>query len=292
MLSGLLILAVLIFLFCFVLFLLWLKGRKYEEKFPEAKDAVVISKDDDYQTILKKFNVPEEHYKIVVSQARTYNVVNCPAVIWKEEDTVKVLVLKSHPMVAEEEAEDFLYISSSPFVNFRQFDGTEFPDWAKQTQEIKDLFLPYVEMTAAPGGIDRTRQQYWAGTICVYAPSLTQILLMMGKPLSDYEITVDNPMRMREDGSIPSELLSQHDAEKRAAAEQAAVSAKGTSAKEMDAVWEAIRRLENQNKEDISAEDINKLNAYLLSEKRYEDLERSTKDKEFQKELLKEMNSK
>ena len=60
----------------------------------------------------------------------------------------------------------------------------------------------------------------------------------------------------------------------------------------MDAVWEAIRRLENQNKEDISAEDINKLNAYLLSEKRYEDLERSTKDKEFQKELLKEMNSK
>lgn len=292
MASSLIILAVLVALFAIVLFAIWLKGKQLDKQYPDTEEKVTISKDDNFEAILKKFEVPEEHYKIVISQARTYNVVNCPAVIWKEEDKVKVLVLKSQPFVAAEEWEDFLYITSSPFVNFRQFDGTEFPDWAKQTQEIKDLFLPYVEMTAAPGGIDRTRQQYWAGTICVYAPSLTQILLMMGKPLSDYEITVDNPMRMREDGSIPSELLSQHDVEKRAAAEQAAVSAKGTSAKEMDAVWEAIRRLENQNKEDISAEDINKLNAYLLSEKRYEDLERSTKDKEFQKELLKEMNSK
>ena len=59
----------------------------------------------------------------------------------------------------------------------------------------------------------------------------------------------------------------------------------------MDAVWEAIKRLENKASEDVSAEDINKLNAYLISEKRFDDLERSTQDKEFQKKLLKEMNS-
>jgi hypothetical protein len=249
MFSGLLILAVLIFLFCFVFFLLWLKSKKYDEMFPEAKDAVVISKDDDFQTILKKFNVPEKHYKIVVSQARTYNVVNCPAVIWKEEDTVKVLVLKSHPMIAEEEAEDFLYISSSPFVNFRQFDGTEFPDWAAQPQEIKDLFLPYAEVTVAPGGIDRTRQQYWAGTICVYAPSLAEIFKMMGRPLSDYQINVDNPKRMREDGSIPAKLLAEHIEEKKAAAAEAEAAEKVASMKESEALWEAIKRLENENKE-------------------------------------------
>ena len=289
MLTGIIILIILIALFALVLLAMWLKGKHLDKQYPDTTEKIAISKDDDFQTILKKFNVPEEHYKIVISQARTYNVVNCPAVIWKAEEKIKVLVLKTQPFVAEEEWEDFMFVSSSPFVNFKQFDGTEFPDWAKQSQEIKDLFLPYVEMTVAPGGIDRTRQQYWAGTICVYAPSLAEIFKMMGKPLSDYQITVDNVMRMREDGSIPAEMLAQRDAEKKAAAEEAENASKTTSDKDMDAVWEAIRRLENQNKAEISAEDINKLNAYLISEKRFEDLERSTKDPEFQKELLKEL---
>ena len=287
--EGLIILAVLIVLFCLSFLLLWLKSRQLEKKYPDTTEKVAISKDDDFQAILKKFNVPEESYKIVISQARTYNVVNCPAVIWRENDKIKVLVLKAQPFVAEEEWEDFLYITSSPFLNFRQFDGTEFPDWARQTDEIKELFLPFVEMTAAPGGIDRTRQQYWAGTICVYAPSLAQILTMMGKPLSDYEIHVDDPRRMREDGSIPAGLLAEYDATKKADAEESDAAQGNTSSKDMEAVWEAIRRLESQNHQDeISAEEINKLNAYLIQEKRFDDLERSTKDPEYQKKLLKE----
>lgn len=292
MVTGLIILAVLIVLFFIVLFAMWLRGKKIDEMYPDTKLTVAIDKNDDFQAILKKFDVPEEYTKIVISQARTYNVVNCPAVIWKVEDKLKVLVLKSQPFLAEEELEDFRYITSSPFVNFRQFDGSEFPDWAGQTEEIKKLFLPYVEMTSAPGGIDRTRQQYWAGTICMYAPSLAEFFKMMGKPLSEYEFSIENVKRMREDGSIPENLLSQRDAEKKAAAEAAMAAEAGASSKEMDAVWEAIKRLENQNKEEISAEDVNKLNAYLISEKRFEDLERSTQDKEFQKKLLKELNNK
>lgn len=287
--EGLIILAVLILLFCLAFLLLWLKSRQLEKKYPDTTQKVAISKEDDFQAILKKFNVPEESYKIVISQARTYHVANCPAVLWKENDKIKVLVLKAQPFVAEEEWEDFLYITSSPFVNFRQFDGTEFPDWARQTGEIKKLFLPFVEMTVAPGGIDRTRQQYWAGTICVYAPSLAQILTMMGKPLSDYEITVDDPRRMREDGSIPADLLAEYDAAKKAAAE-AADAQTDSSSKDMDAVWEAIRRLENRNKEEIRTEEINRLNAYLIREKRFDDLERSTKEPEFQKKLFKELS--
>ena len=241
--SGIIILIILIVLFALVLLAMWLKGKQLDKQYPDTTEKVAISKDDNFQTILRKFGVPEEHYKIVISQARTYNVVNCPAVIWKAEDKVKVLVLKSQPFVAEEEWEDFLYITSSPFVNFKQFDGTEFPDWARQTEEIKRIFYPYVEMTAAPGGIDRTRQQYWAGTICVYAPSLAEIFQMMDKPLSEYQIAVDNPKRMREDGSIPENLLTQYHAEKKAAEEKAEAS------KDMDALWEAIKRLEQENKE-------------------------------------------
>ena len=249
MLTGIIILIILIALFALVLLAMWLKGKQLDKQYPDTTEKIAISKDDDFQTILKKFNVPEEHYKIVISQARTYNVVNCPAVIWKTEEKIKVLVLKTQPFVAEEEWEDFMFVSSSPFVNFRQFDGTEFPDWAKQTQEIKDLFLPYVEMTLAPGGIDRTRQQYWAGTICVYAPSLAEIFKMMDKPLSDYQLTVENPKRMREDGSIPENMLAQYREEKRLAAEAAETAEKAEVSKDMDALWEAIKRLENENKQ-------------------------------------------
>lgn len=249
MLTGIIILIILIVLFALVLLAMWLKGKQIDKQFPDPEDKITVSKEDDFQTILKKFNVPEEHYKIVISQARTYNVINCPAVIWKDEEKVYLLVLKSQPFVSEVEWEDFMFISSSPFVNFKQFDGTEFPDWAKQKQEIKDLFLPYVEMTTAPGGIDRTRQQYWAGTICVYAPSLAEIFKMMGKPLSDYQITVDDPKRMRNDGSIPADMLAQRDEEKRIAAEEAEAAEKAASAPDTAALWEAIKRLENENKE-------------------------------------------
>lgn len=289
MTTGFIILAVLIALLALAILILSIKSRKLEQMYPDTTQKVAISAEDDFAAILKKFEVPEEYYKIVISQSRNYSVVNCPAVLWKDGEKVKVLVLKKQPFLAEEELEDFFLIASSPFVNFRQFDGTEFPDWASQTDEIKELFLPYVEMTTAPGGIDRSRQQYWAGTICVYAPSLAEIFRMMGKPLSDYKIDVDNMKRMRNDGSIPAELLAEEKAKKQAMAEEAQNSSSG---KDMEAVWEAIRRLENKNSEDVSAEEINKLNAYLISEKRFEDLERSTKDKEFQKELLKELSNK
>ncbi len=289
MTTGFIILAVLIALLVLAILILSIKSRKLEQMYPDTTQKVSISAEDDFAAILKKFEVPEEYYKIVISQSGNYSVVNCPAVLWKDGEKVKVLVLKKQPFLAEEELEDFFLIASSPFVNFRQFDGTEFPDWASQTDEIKELFLPYIEMTTAPGGIDRSRQQYWAGTICVYAPSLAEIFRMIGKPLSDYKIDVDNMKRMKKDGSIPAELLAEEKAKKQAMAEEAQNS---TSGKDMEAVWEAIRRLENKNSEDVSAEEINKLNAYLISEKRFEDLERSTKDKEFQKELLKELSNK
>lgn len=290
--SALIILAALIILFCIAFLALWLKAKKIDEMYPDTTTKVEVSKDDDFQAILKKFDVPEEYYKIVISQSRNYSVVNCPAVIWKADNKVKVLVFKAQPYIAEEEIEDFNYIASSPFVNFKQYDGTTYPDWARQTDEIKEIFLPYVEMTTAAGGIDRTRQQYWAGTICVYAPSLAEIFRMLGKSLSEYQISVDNVKLMKKDGAIPAEMLAARQAEKKALAEEAAAAEKAASSKDMDAVWEAIKRLENKASDDVSTEDINKLNAYLLSEKRYDDLERSTQDKEFQKELLKEIFNK
>lgn len=296
--SVLIVLAGLIILFCIIFALLCWNSRKLKKKYADSENsqaaskAVSVSKDDDFETILKKFEVPENYYQVVIAQSRVYSLNNCPAVLWIQEDKVKALLFRSQPVLVEEELEDFHYIASSPYINFKQFDGSYFPDWAAQSKEMKERFLPFVEMGVACGGIDYDRQTYWAGTMCVYSKSLAEIFRMIGKPLSSYEMRIDNMARMRTDGSIPPEMLAQWDAERKEAANEAAAAEQASSSKDMDALWEAIHRLENQNKEEITAEELNRLNAYLLSEKRYEDLERSTKDKEFQKELLKELAEK
>ena len=40
----------------------------------------------EYEEILTVNNVPEVHYKIVVGQSKVYNIYNCPAIVWKEEN--------------------------------------------------------------------------------------------------------------------------------------------------------------------------------------------------------------
>lgn len=285
------ILALLFALLGLVIFFMWLRLKRMGAFDLEEQEQILVPKDADFRKILDMFNVPKEHYKVVIAQSRSYCVINCPAVLWKENDTVKVLVLKAQPQMYEEEAEDFLFIASAPFVNFKQLDGTYYPDWASKSKEIKEIFTPYIEMGIAAGGIDYKRQQYWAGTICVYAKSLAEIFRMMGRPLSDYEITVDNVGRMKEDGSIPADMLAEREAEKEAIRAKEAAAEAAPQSKDMDAVWEAIRRLENKSGDEVSTEEINRLNAYLLAEKRYDDLERSTKDTEYQKKLLKELEN-
>ena len=55
--TGLIILAAIIALFCIVLFAMWLRGKKIDEMYPDTKQTVAIDKNDDFQAILKKFNV-------------------------------------------------------------------------------------------------------------------------------------------------------------------------------------------------------------------------------------------
>ena len=61
---------------------------------------------------------------------------------------------------------------------------------------------------------------------------------MMDKPLSDYQLTVENPKRMREDGSIPENMLAQYREEKRLAAE-AAETAEKAELNKIAARWPA-----------------------------------------------------
>lgn len=69
----------------------------------------------EYEEILKVNNVPEEHYKIVVGQSKVYNMYNCPAIVWKEENMVKTLYLRANgkPILASQEEEDYLFLLPS-----------------------------------------------------------------------------------------------------------------------------------------------------------------------------------
>lgn len=245
----------------------------------------------EYEEILKINHVPEEHYKIVVGQSKMYNIYNCPAIVWKEENMIKTLYLRANakPILASQEEEDYLFLASQPYVDFLRFDGTEYPDWAVQPEYIKEMFMPYVNISISKGGIDYNKNMYWIGTTCVYAASMAEMFKLLGRPLMDYTNMVDNKKEMARDGSIPEDMLEEYRKEK-AVKKEASEFLKEeekqnkTAVDGMEKAIQVIRDSERKSAEEA----INALYAKLLADKRFEDLERATKDEEFRKQLFEE----
>ena len=246
----------------------------------------------EYEEILEKYQVPKEHYEIVVGQSKVYNIYNCPAVIWKEENNVKTLFLRAvgKPILSVQEEEDFLFLASQPYIDFLRFDGTEYPDWAVQPAYIKEKFLPYVDLSTSKGGIDYKRNMYWAGTICVYPTSMAQVFKMLKRPLADFDNKVDQKKLMVTDGSLPQDMLEEWRKTKEGRKAEAAAFLSREDKKDkgtmegMEKAIQTIRDTERKAGEDA----INALYAKLLSEKRFEDLEKATQDEEYRKQLMQE----
>lgn len=242
-----------------------------------------------YEEILSKNNVPQNHYKIVVGQSKVYNMYNCPAVIWKEAGTIKTLYLRANqaPLLAAQEEEDYLFLASQPYVDFLRFDGSEYPDWAVQPEYIKQLFIPYVNNSISKGGIDYDKNMYWVGTTCVYAASMAEVFKMLGRPLSDFENMVQNKKVMATDGSIPEDMLEEY-RQYKLSKKEASEFLKEEETKDSDSVAgmekaiQSIRESERKSTEDA----INTLYAKLLADKRFDDLERATRDADFRKQLF------
>jgi len=245
----------------------------------------------EYEEILEKNQVPENHYKIVVGQSKVYNIYNCPAVMWKDGGMIKTLYLRANakPILAEQEEEDFLFLASQPYVDFLRFDGTEYPDWAVQPDYIKELFMPYVTNSITKGGIDYKKNMYWVGTTCVYAASMVEIFKMLGRPLADFNNMVDNKKEMARDGSVPEEMLEEYRKTKAAHKEASEfIKEEETDKKSVESMEKAIQHIRESERK--AGEDaINNLYAKLLAEKRFDDLEKATKDEEYRKKLLEEI---
>ena len=279
--SSLLWLAIII-VGCLVLVFIQ-KRKPTEDKIEKQKKA--------YEEVLQINQVPEEHYKIVVGQSKVYNIYNCPAVVWKEENIVKTLYLRANakPILAEQEVEDYMFLASQTYVDFLRYDGTEYPDWAVQPEYIKELFMPFVNSSISKGGIDYKKNMYWIGTTCVYAASMAEMFKMLGRPLIEFTNMVDNKKEMAKDGSIPEDMLEEYRKEI-ASKKEASEFLKEEDKKDkesidgMEKAIQVIRDTERKSAEEA----INSLYAKLLADKRFEDLEKATKDEEFRKKLFEE----
>ena len=245
----------------------------------------------EYEELLEKYQVPENHYKIVVGQSKAYKLYNCPAIVWKEDNMIKTLYLRANakPFLVEQEEEDYLFLASQPYVDFLRFDGTEYPDWAVQPEYIKQMFMPYVNSSVSKGGINYNKNMYWIGTTCVYAASMAEMFKMLDRPLMDYTNMVDNKKEMAKDGSIPEDMLEEYRKEK-AAKKEASEFLKEEDKKDKEAVdgMEKAIQVIRDSERKSAEEAINSLYAKLLADKRFEDLERATKDEEFRKQLFEE----
>ncbi len=276
------IIIILVILACILLVL-------HDRKKPTEETLEIQKKN--YEEILAKYHIPEQHYKIVVGQSKVYNMYNCPAIIWKENNIIKTLYLRANsaPLLAEQEEEDYLFLASQPYVDFLRFDGSEYPDWAVQPEYIKQLFIPYVNSSISKGGIDYDKNMYWVGTTCVYAASMAEVFKMLGRPLSDFENMVQNKKVMAKDGSIPEDMLEEYRKYKSSKKEVSELlkeedKKNSNSVAEMEKAIQSIRDSERKSTEDA----INALYAKLLSDKRFDDLEKATRNAEFRKQLFEE----
>lgn len=277
-------LAIVIIVVVCVILLINQKKRPTEDQLEKQKR--------DYEEILIKNNVPNDHYEIVVGQSKVYNIYNCPAVIWKDGEHIKTLFLRAvgKPILSVQEEADFLFLASQPYIDFLRFDGTEYPDWAVQPAYIKEKFLPYVDLSTSKGGIDYNRNMYWTGTICVYAASMVKIFTMLGRPLKDYDNKVSNLKAMAKDGSVPKDMLDEWRKTKEGRKEAAIFLAEEDKKElsSLDNMEKAIRSIREKERK-AGEEAVNNLYAKLLSQKRFEDLEKATQDEEFRKKLLQEV---
>lgn len=246
----------------------------------------------EYQEILEKYQVPQEHYEIVVGQSKVYNIYNCPALIWKEKDMVKTLFLRAvgKPILAEQEEADFLFLASQPYIDFLRFDGTEYPDWAVQPAYRKEKFLPYVDLSTSKGGIDYNRNMYWVGTICVYPASMAQVFKMLKRPLADFDNKVDKKKLMTTDGSLPEDMLAEWRKTQEAKKEEAGAFLSKEEKKDQAAVegMEKAIQVIRERERKAGEEAVNALYAKLLSEKRFDELEKATQDEEYRNRLYEE----
>lgn len=277
---------VLVIVVCVILVVL--KNRKpSEDKLEKQKR--------EYEETLEVNKVPKKHYKIVVGQSKVYNIYNCPAIVWKEENLVKTLYLRANakPILAEQEEEDYMFLASQPYVDFLRYDGTEYPDWAVQPEYVKELFYPYVNSSISKGGIDYNKNMYWIGTTCVYAASMKVMFEMLGHPLKDYINMVDNKKEMARDGSIPEAMLEEYRKDKAAKKEASDLLKEEdrTDSNSVEGMEKAIQSIRDSERKSAE-ETINALYAKLLAEKRFEDLEKATKDEAFRKKLFEEYQEK
>ena len=112
---------------------------------------------------------------------------------------------------------------------------------------------------------------------------------MLGRPLCDFENMVQNKKVMAKDGSIPEDMLEeyrQYKLSRKETNELLKEDEKKSSASvaEMERAIQSIRESERKLTEDT----INSLYAQLLTDKRFDDLERATRDENFRKQLLEE----
>lgn len=158
-----------------------------------------------------------------------------------------------------------------------------------QPEYIKEMFMPYVNSSVSKGGIDYKKNMYWIGTTCVYAASMAEMFKMLGRPLIDYTNMVDNKKEMAKDGSIPEDMLEEYRKEK-AAKKEASEFLKEEEKKDKNAVdgMEKAIQVIRDSERKSAEEAINALYAKLLADKRFEDLEKATKDEEFCKQLFEE----
>lgn len=149
----------------------------------------------DFDNLLKKFNVPTNHIKIVIERSSCYAIDDCPTIVWQGHDKISLLFLKSEPYIIEEEISNFCEIKFEVLLNHKNQNS----DWNNQTYFIRNMFKPYINEYVVGKGFYENAL-YKVGNFVLYPYSVNGLLRTIDKPITDYKIysSIDSKMENEE----------------------------------------------------------------------------------------------
>lgn len=142
---------------------------------------------NEFEKLLKRFNVPQVYYKAVIHDNYTYKLYYAPVVMWRNKDIIKMLVIGGNSFIIETPVERFREVIVIKFTEFSAPTHKE-DNWYALPGYIKNTFVMYMNHYNIYDARNRplTYGTYLSGGFAFCTNSLHSLFSAIGEPSSFY----------------------------------------------------------------------------------------------------------
>lgn len=146
---------------------------------------------EQYENLLKQYNVPENHFKAVIHDCIKYDLFYTPVIMWRDNNSIKMLTVNQIPHIIETPLKSFSRVYMSTLSKYDESIHKE-GHWNALPKYVKNQFYPYMNYYNIYDAKNRdcTYGTYGFAGFNFCTNSLSSIFRMINEPVSFYNIDV------------------------------------------------------------------------------------------------------